>query len=125
MDFQINFSDGIGRMSFVKNTDIRTNIYLSINTLKGAWFLDPNFGMARINKITNANVLLQKQYVQDALAWIIQAGRATKIDVTVEPDFMDINRINLKVIATQPDGLIIHYTQFVTVGGPSPAFIGV
>ena len=118
MDFQI--LPGVpAQMTFVKNTDIRTCIYLSLNTVYGSFFQDKTFGLKGINKITKSNILLLQQNVQSALKWMLLAGIATKFDVIVEQDLTDISRLDIKVTATQADGYVITYTQFYPVGGPS------
>lgn len=118
MDYQINLIKGQGIMSLnTKNSDIRTSIYLSINIQPGDWFMFPDFGMKRITKITAANILLQKQYVTQALDWMIKAGKATSFDITVEQDTFDVSRINISVIGRQPNGFVVTYEQFMMVGG--------
>ena len=108
----------MGALSLTKNSDLRTSIYNSLNINYGSFFQYPTFGskLYQIKKITDANLLLAKQYVQEALTWIIQVGRATSIDVLVEKDLQDRNRFDIKVTATQPSGLIITYKQFKLVG---------
>jgi phage gp46-like protein len=98
-----------------KNPDIMTDIFNSVTVLKGSYFLDRNFGTQYVRKITDSNILLQRQYLQDALAWIIRVGRAIAIDVLVERDSTDFNRLNFKVTARQPNGLIVTYTSFKRV----------
>jgi phage gp46-like protein len=104
-------------MLFVKNTDIRTSIYNSINIKKGSFFQNPDFGseLSTIKKLTASNLLLAKQYIDEALAWLLATGRAASIDTIVERDDKDISRLNIKITATQPDGLIVTYTQFKRV----------
>jgi len=120
MDFQILLDNQYpaGGLTFTKNLDIRSDIYSSINIRKGSWFARPDFGcdLYKIRKVTSANILLAKQYIEEALAWLVTTGRAKTIDVLVEADDMDISRINIKVTATQQDGLIITYQQYRPVG---------
>jgi hypothetical protein len=118
MDFQIvmNSQYPTGGLVLVKNGDIRTSIYNSINVKKGTFFGDPTFGCEHITKITAGNLTLEKQRVQASLAWLLQTGRAKTIDVIVEQDTLDVSRVNIKVTATQPNGLIITYQQYRPVG---------
>lgn len=120
MDFQINLNAEypVGGMEFVKNTDIRTSIYLSLNVNQGSFFQDPKFGslLYTIKKMTQQNLRLAKQYCEEALQWLIQAGRATSINVIVEADISNIYQMNIKVTAKQPDGLIISYQQYRPIG---------
>jgi phage gp46-like protein len=117
MDFTITPTSGLGSLTLEKATDIRSDIYNSLNIKKGSFFQNRNFGndMFRIKKVTAQNLNLAKQYIQEALAWLLQVGRAKTIDVIVEADSADINRINVKVTATQPDGLIVTYSEWVYV----------
>ena len=119
MDFQVYLdqSNPSGNMTFIKNLDIRTDIYMSLNTKYGNFFQNPRFGskLSTIRKVTNESINLAKQYVEQALAWLLNVGRATSIAVIVEQDLSDFNRLDIKVTATQPDGLIITYQQFKRV----------
>lgn len=117
MDFTITPTSGLGSLVLDKATDIRTDIYNTLNIDKGKFFQNPNFGneLYKIKKITAQHLNLAQQYIQEALAWLLQVGRARTIDVIVEADDTDINRINIKITATQPDGLIVTYSQFKRV----------
>jgi phage gp46-like protein len=72
--------------------------------------------MLDIKKLTDSNILLAKQRIEQALKWMLTAGRAKSIKVIVERDIQDFNRMNIKVEVTQPDGLLIVYTEYRTVG---------
>ena len=123
MDFQIQFDQGTntGALVFAKNTDIRTSMFLSMNINKGDFFQNRNFGnnLYKIKKITPQNIALAKQYIEDSVRWLIQTGRAKSIDVIVEQDSSMLGQLDIKITVTQPDGLIITYTQFYPVGGPA------
>jgi len=119
MDFQV-ILDGqypTGGLTFTKNSDIRTDIFNSINVQKGSFFQNTSFGSSlfKIKKLTDSNLLLAEQYIKEALEWLLKTGRAASIAVLVERDSLDRGRMNLKVTATQPDGLIITYEQFKRV----------
>lgn len=120
MDFQININAQYptGGMLFTKNTDIRTSIYLSLNINKGSFFQNPSFGslLYTIKKMNQQNLSLAKQYCDEALKWLIQTGRATSITVIVEQDISNPYRMDIKVTAKQPDGLIISYQQYRPIG---------
>lgn len=124
MDFQIQLEQGTntGSLVFAKNSDIRTSMFLSLNINKGDFFQNRNFGcnLYKIKKITPQNIALAQQYIQESLQWLIQTGRATTIDVVVEQDSMSPGQLDIKVSATQPNGLIIKYvTKYFAVGGPA------
>lgn len=118
MDFAINTQDGAATMTWAKNTDIRTDMFTSLTINKGSFVLNPSFGsdLYKIKKITESSLNLAKQYCQEALKWLIQVGRAKTIDVIVERDTSDYTRMNIKVTATQPNGLIVSWGIYRTVG---------
>lgn len=114
-----------GFMEFNKNQDIRTDIYNSLNTRKGDCFWNKDFGceLFKIKKVNTSNILLAQQYTQSALQWLITAGRAVSIDVIVEADISDFNRMNIKVTAKQPNGYLITYEVYQRVGQGGPNFV--
>jgi len=118
MDFQINMNQSYprGYMTFDKNTDIRSNIYLSIMVNKGSFFQDPEFGseLYKIKKITVSNINLAAQYVKAALAWLITAGKAKSIDAAVtKGDQVGLMSIDIQVV--QADGVELFYEMFTDV----------
>jgi phage gp46-like protein len=119
MDFKIllNAQYPSGGLTFTKNSDIRTDIFNSINIKKGYFFQNKEFGsdLYKIRKLTSPNVLLAKQYIEAALEWLLSTGRAKSLNVIVERDTSDVSRLNIKVEAQQPDGLMIIYEQFKRV----------
>ena len=127
MDFKIisDIEAGTAQMSWDKADDITGNIYFSLNIVPGTMFNLPDFGLklSDIKKITTANITLIHQRITNALQWLIDVGKATKIDVLVERDQTDLNRINIKVEAKQADGTELAYSEFKEVGGPSDDFV--
>ena len=128
MDNQINLPDqpnGLpqGYMTFNKNTDCRTDLYDSLYMKKGSWWFDPTFGLQSISKITASNILSFQQNIESALAWMVNAGRASTIDVTVEQDIQNMNQLDVLINITQPNGFIVAYHQYYRVGGPGPNFV--
>lgn len=119
MDFQVllDAQYPTGGLTFTKNSDIRTDIFNSINIQKGSFFQNISFGsdLFKIKKLTDSNLLLAKQYIQECLEWLLKTGRAVSIGVLVERDTADRGRMNLKITAKQPDGLILTYEQFKRV----------
>ena len=119
MDFQVilDAQYPTGGLTFTKNSDIRTDIFNSINIKKGSFFQNPDFGseLHTIKKLTDSNLLLARQYIQEATQWMINTGRAVSLDVIVERDSTDRGRMNLKITAVQPNGLIIVWEQYKRV----------
>lgn len=92
MDFQINTINGIGVMTWLKNMDLRSDVFFSLSIKRGQWFADLNFGsrLHTIKKLTDPNILLAHQYCLEALQWLQQTGRATSITaVAGKADYKD------------------------------------
>lgn len=104
-------------MVFEKATDITTNIWVLTNLRKGSFFQNLTVGNDLLNqtKLSNQKIAAYKQMIEDSLQPLLVCGRATSIAVTCERDTTDQNRLNYKVEAKQPDGLIITYTDFYRV----------
>ena len=131
MDFQIiTDSNGIGQLTFTKNTDIRTDVWLSLMIKKGSWFVNPEFGceLFKIKKVTNSNLMLVKEYCLAALEWLIVTSRASSTDCTVVRDPRTYNRYAIDLTVTQANGIKLFYQlfsdvqtgkiQWAPVGGP-------
>ena len=125
MDFNIDIAtDGsaAGAMTYEQATDgnLRNNIYLSLMVQKGAWFQDLNFGsrlhLLQRAKNTEQTAALAEEYCREALQWLIDTGRATKINVTSDRDrLQDLHRLKMIVEVTRADGDQVTYTAFVEV----------
>jgi hypothetical protein len=119
MDFKmISEKNGTAKMSWDKNDNITGNIYFSLNIIPGTIFNNPDFGLllSDILKVTVNNIALIKQRIKKSLQWILDINKAKSIDIIVERDLGNINRVNIKIEALQADGLFIEYSQFKTVG---------
>lgn len=115
MDFKIVSEDGLmGKMSFDKDDDLRTAIYVSLNTDLGSFFQRPSLGskLFRINNTTQQSLNLARQYTEQALQWILDIGRANYLNVLVEKDFSNPNRMNIRVGMRAVDGTEIEYETF-------------
>ncbi len=128
MDFAIDTSanDGIGQMTFNDAANYMNNVYLSLMTRKGSFFQNPDFGsrlhLLNRSKLTPQTVALAADYVREALQWMIDAGRATAVDVETEIDTAVTGRLKVRVDVTQNDGQIITFTTFVgVIGDPHSA----
>ena len=127
MDFAIETTgdDGIGQMTFTDATNYMNNVYLSLMVRKGSFFQNPDFGsrlyLLNRSKLTPQTAELVKDYVREALQWMIDAGRATAIGVETEMDTAVTGRLKVRVEVTQNDGSIITFQTFVGVIGMPPA----
>ncbi len=125
MDFQITCSSEYpsGALTFTKNTDLRTDVFMSIFTKKGSFFQRPDFGsnLFKINKLSDSTINLARQYIADALQWLIIVGKATAVEVVVEKDLQNLGQMDIKVNVTQANGVIITYQMFKLVGDSAAA----
>ena len=110
--------DGVWRMTWERPTDISGLVWLSLNIEQGAFFNSPNFGfkLSDIKKITASNIQLIKTRAELALQWLLDTGKAKAIDVIVERDTQDYNRINWRAEIEQADGLTLTSSGFKTIG---------
>jgi len=122
MDFKILTDDDatVGRMTFGPAGDIMNNVYLSLVVKRGSWFQNPDFGsrlhLLQRAKNTEKTAALAEEYGQEALQWLIDTARATKIDVHTERDrSQDLHRLKLLVEVTQADGRTVTFDRFVEV----------
>ncbi len=120
MDFRIDIEQGtgMGAMTFNKADNIMNNIYLSLMVEKGSFFQNPDFGFNRPKreKNTEKTAALFEERARQALQWMLETGRAIKIDVSSERDrLQDLNRLKLLIEVTQADGQKVPYETFVEV----------
>lgn len=102
---------------FALTDDIGNNIYLSLMVRKGSWPFAPSFG-SRLHLLQREKALdrmerVAKEYCEEALTWIMDKGRAEKIEVTTELDKENM-RMKCLIEATQK-GKPVTYEHFVTV----------
>lgn len=85
MDFQLVTTDA-GELKMTYNMSIGTsnNILLSLNTIKGAFFLLPEFGseLHKIKTTSNQGVQLSKQYAVNAIKWMLDSELIYGVDVS-------------------------------------------
>ncbi|HUU89237.1 MAG TPA: phage GP46 family protein [Candidatus Glassbacteria bacterium] len=125
MNFGIIVSnDGKGEMSWQPPTDISTNVWWSISLQKGRLFNNVGFGLdlSDIKKITGSSITMIRQRIEAALKWLLTTGRAKSIEVLVERDDRDYNRLNWKVTILQADGIPVIVESYRTIGGPASGF---
>jgi len=105
------------KSDFAKSDNILNNIFLSIIVERNSFFFNPEFGsrLHLIKKLTDQNVALAKDYLDEALQWILDTGKAKKIDTLTERDLDVMNRLNLLVTATQSNNQIVTFESFIEV----------
>lgn len=100
------------------NRDCSNNIFLSLAILRGSWWFNPAFGMRDVRRLKNTARTAKrvKDYAEEALQWLLDIGRCTRISVAVDRDpTRDPYRLKLLVEAEQADGLSVSYTTFKEV----------
>lgn len=115
MDFRIISDDGLmGQMSFEKDDDLRSAVYTSINTNRGAFFQRPDFGsrLYLIKNTTQQSINLAQQYVEESLQWLLDIRRADYLNVLVEKNLTDPNRMDILVEIRAVDGTEIEFETF-------------
>ena len=96
------------------------NIYLSLIVRRGSFFQNTDFGsrlhLLKRAKNTEKTAALAEEYCKEALQWLIDTGRATKINVYTQRDrLQDLNRLKLLAEVTQADGRQVSFETFVEV----------
>ncbi|MDA8170328.1 MAG: phage GP46 family protein [Nitrospiraceae bacterium] len=119
MDLAITTEGGLGQMTFDQATNYINNVYLSLMVDRGSFFQNPGFGsrlyLLKRAKLTPQTAALAVDYVKEALQWMIDAGRATAVDVITQEDPQVTGRLNVQVNVTQANGWIITFNTFVGV----------
>ncbi len=121
MDFKIlTDEDAMGQMTFDPAEDIMNNVFLSLMVKRGSWFQNPEFGsrlhLLQRAKNTEKTAALAEEYCKEALRWLIDTGRATRIDVHTQRDrTQDLHRLKFIVEVTQADGRQVTFERFVEV----------
>lgn len=125
MDFAIDIAtDGtaIGEMTFDEAEDgnMMNNIFCSLMIPKGSWFMNPSFGsrlhLLQRAKNTEKTANLAAEYCKEALQWLIDCGKATAVDVSVERDTTsDTGRLKAIVEVTKATGETTSFATWVDV----------
>lgn len=118
MDFKITSTDGLGGdMAWDKAEDLLTHVILSLAVRYGDFFQLPEFGskLYTITKITDKSLNLAKQYIEEALQWLLDTSKAESITVLVERDIVDRSRMNIRVQVEERDGNQITYDTYHTL----------
>lgn len=118
MDFLVLSTDGLGgEMSWDKADNLLTHIIMSLSTNRGTFFQDPAFGsrLFEIKKLSPKALNLAQQYVEEALKWLLDTGKAEEITAYVERDNIDRSRLNIRVQVAESDGNQITYDLYKTL----------
>jgi phage gp46-like protein len=115
MDYKLNINGSIADMTWEKADTILNNVYLSLMVKRGTFFQNPDFGMRSLARAKNTkNVeVLAKEYCLEALQWIKDSKKATKIDVFAQRD--SLNRMKVLIEVVQADGRQVNFETFLEV----------
>lgn len=120
MDFKLNIDNATGTasMTFDRAENIMNNIYTSLMIRRGSYFADPAFG-SRLHllmraKNTDATARMAMDYAREALQWMLDTGRARKIDVYAQRERMHWLKLLIEVT---PQGAsdVVAFEHFIEV----------
>lgn len=121
MDFALEIdSRGLAAMTFDKAETMINNIYLSLIIEKGSFFYDPTFG-SRLHELkreknTPATARKAEDYCREALQWLLDTGKATRIDIYTERDLaQDPHRLKALIEVTPANGPVVPFSTFIEV----------
>lgn len=120
MDFTIEIDNAAATadMTFVPATTILNNIYISLTIVRGSWWFNTEFGLRNTRRLKNTerNARLVKDWIKEALQWLIDSGRATSIEITIQRDrLQNPTRLLALIEAHEADGNIVTFEKFVEV----------
>jgi len=115
-DFKLSIINGRMVMSYEAADSFLNNIILSIYIRKGSFFADRNLGslLYTIKKITDNNIKLARDFILQALQWMIDAGRMSDLVVLTEPDHKN-NGIRFSVSCKKKNGQDVNFSSFYPV----------
>jgi phage gp46-like protein len=118
MDFSLVLSRGLPQMLWQKADPLYNNVALSLLIVQGSFFAAPTFGLRDRGRLKNTErtARLREQDCRAALQWLLDAGRAVKVEVTAERDrTVILDRLKIRVRVTAPDGRPVEFERFEEV----------
>lgn len=99
-------------------SDLLNVVFFSLATPRGSWFFDKTLGsrlyLLRKEKCLPRTEQLVRDYIGEALQWLIDIGRVIKADVTTER-LPALGRIRYTVKVYGANEEQVSYTNFVRV----------
>jgi phage gp46-like protein len=107
-------------MALTAGDSFINNIYLSLMVDRGTFFQDPEFGsrlyLLKRAKSLEGNARLAKDYCEEALAWMIEAGRAKSFEIETEIEKLSgTDRLNIRILAVKANGQAVEFTTFTEI----------
>ena len=117
IDFAVEFENGYPRTTLKSGDAMKSNIALSLLVRRGTLFVNLNFGsdLHTIKKVTAGNVALAETYSKSALKWLLDTGRAKRIDTRAARDNLKADRIKIYVAVTTQDNRLVEYEHYHSV----------
>jgi hypothetical protein len=123
MNFGLEIDEnGTGKLTWEKKKSNLDNAYYSVKVPKGSMVSDPDFGLdlKGTEKAVEGILNIIKQRYEQALSWMIDARKASKI--TVETSFLNKGSVKVLINIIDIEGVPMQFTDFVPVGGASNDF---
>ena len=122
-DFVLNIDSAMGTADMemvVSGDSFINNIYLSLMVDRGTFFQDTGFGsrlyLLKRAKSVAANAKLAKDYCEEALAWMIESGRAKAFEIETEIEkLVSSDRLKIWILATRSNGQTVEFTTFTEI----------
>lgn len=116
-DKAIKIESAIADRDFLLADSLLSNIYFSLMIKRGDWWIAPEFGsLFHTLRTFEKNVLQQaERFAKSATKWIIDTGRASKIDFFVRRSIQNQDRLEIHVLATKKDGSEVKFETFYSV----------
>jgi len=95
------------------------DIYLSLKIKRGSYIFDKDFGcrIYEIDKITKYSINLAKDYVYEAIKWLIDEGRIVEdtLSIIVERNALNNSRLDIVVSGKTIDKTSFSIETFVVI----------
>jgi phage gp46-like protein len=117
IDFKLYVdADGKLAMSYENGDSFINNILLSIYIKRGSFFVVPSLGsrLFLLKKITADVSKLAKNYIAEALQWMVDTGRMTDLQIQTEED-RDNNGLKIGISCKKQNGQDISFQTFYPV----------
>ena len=117
IDFALSLVDGRPVVALAAGDSLPANVYYSLHVKRGSWFASPAFGsrLHEVGGITADAISLAGDYCREALAWLLETGRAVAVEALVERDLQDPTRFAIAVKVTRSNGEVVPLNTFYSV----------
>lgn len=112
MSYRVIFrEDGSAFMTLEVGDPILMNIVVSTMLVKGQWWKEPDWGRRPHRTIVHANIEAEARAAyEEALKWLIDTGRASKVQVSAR--VIGYGKLSIGISVTKPDGGVVPYNAY-------------